>query len=280
MSKFFIGGCLFWGAGALFLYVMRPKSGLSGRTVRTMDIRGKILTAVVAWVVILLCTLPMSLSPAWNGEVPKHRDQYEVLAESMLNGHIYLDYDDIDPKLLEMENPYDPDLRKLQDVSFHWDHAFYNGHYYMYFGVVPVFLLFLPFRLIGIELYSYQATQIFVILIICGLFAVFYEISRRMCPKIPLGAFLFVSAACSWISVWYAVKYPALYCTANSSGVCMAVWGFYFCYRAFVVDEKQKEILPHAVLGALFSALTFGCRPTVGLFCLSLLPLLFSYFKK
>ena len=38
--------------------------------------------------------------------------------------------------------------RKEAGVSVHWDHAYYNGHYYMYFGVVPVLLLFLPFRLL------------------------------------------------------------------------------------------------------------------------------------
>ena len=263
----------------LFFYGIRPSSQLHRTPMNELKRKQKIICIATVAVICLTAFWAMTISDWWSDKGPDYHFQYEAMTDAVLDGHLYLDLP-VSQELAAMENPYDSGRRAEDNVPFYWDHAFYKGHYYMYFGVVPVFLLFLPFRLIGIELYSYQATQIFVILIICGLFAVFYEISRRMCPKIPLGAFLFVSAACSWISVWYAVKYPALYCTANSSGVCMAVWGFYFCYRAFVVDEKQKEILPHADLGALFSALTFGCRPTVGLFCLSLLPLLFSYFKK
>lgn len=48
-----------------------------------------IMTFTVMMSVILLCVLPMGLSPLWNGEFPEHRNQYEVLAESTLSGHIY-----------------------------------------------------------------------------------------------------------------------------------------------------------------------------------------------
>ena len=76
----------------------------------------------------------MSLSPVWNGTIPGHRDQYERMAQSILNGHLYLEYEDVDPRLSEMENPYDPQARKELGIYYHWDHAFYNGKYYMYFG--------------------------------------------------------------------------------------------------------------------------------------------------
>ena len=98
------------------------------------------LTAMIAG-----SSLLMTLCPKFNGEIPEHRDQYERMAESLLHGHLYLEYDDIDPKLLAMEDPYDKKTREELGVNFHWDHAFYKGKYYMYFGVVPVFLLFLPY---------------------------------------------------------------------------------------------------------------------------------------
>lgn len=76
------------------------------------------------------------------------------------------------PLLLQMDNPYDPQARVDLGVDYRWDTAYYHGHYYMYFGVVPVFLLFLPFRLItGMSLTTYHATQVFV--------AFFYL--RRLC---------------------------------------------------------------------------------------------------
>ena len=91
-------------------------------------------------ITIVLSVYPMSLSPVWNGKIPGHRDQYERMAQSILHGHLYLEYEDVDPRLSEMENPYDPQARKELGIYYHWDHAFYNGKYYMYFGIVPVVL--------------------------------------------------------------------------------------------------------------------------------------------
>lgn len=45
----------------------------------------------------------MSLSPVWNGKIPGHRDQYERMAQSILHSHLYLEYEDVDPRLSEME---------------------------------------------------------------------------------------------------------------------------------------------------------------------------------
>lgn len=72
------------------------------------------LAAAVLVSVIILCVLPMGLSPSYNGEIPDYTDQYEHMAESILNGQLYLEYDDTDPKLLAMEKPYDFEAIKEQ----------------------------------------------------------------------------------------------------------------------------------------------------------------------
>ena len=135
------------------------------------------------------------------------------MAESILNGHLYIDYPDIDPKLLALDNPYDFEARKAAEVSYHWDHAFYNGRYYMYFGIVPVFLLFLPYRfLTGTNLTTYHATQIFVSLFICGIFTTFYTLVKTFFRRMSLSIYLALSVAFSIVSVWYSTAAPALYC--------------------------------------------------------------------
>ena len=126
---------------------MQRKSYITENVIEKFNMKWKVITAITAIFTVLLCTLPMNLSPMWNGEIPEHRNQYELLADSMLNGHLYIDYDDIDENLLKMENPYDTDARKEQNVRVHWDNAFYNGHYYMYFGVAPVILTFIPYNI-------------------------------------------------------------------------------------------------------------------------------------
>ncbi len=263
----------------VFFYLVRPKSKVHRIRMNHLERGHKLLCALIITVTCLVAFSTMKISDWWSDKGPNYQFQYEAMTEAVLDGHLYLNLD-VSPELAAMDNPYDSNRRSEENVSFYWDHAFYKGHYYMYFGVVPVFLLFIPLKILGISLYSYQATQIFVIFIILGMFAIFNEITKRMCPEIPLSGFLSVSVATSWIAVWYAVKYPALYCTANTSGICMAVWGFYFCYRAFVTDKEKKKVIIHAVIGALFSALTFGCRPTIGFFCLTLIPLLYFYLKK
>ena len=165
--------------------------------------REKITIGVVLVILILLCTLPMGLAPGWNGEDPGATNQYELVAEAILNGHINIDNGDVDPLLLQMDNPYDPQARVDLGVDYRWDTAYYHGHYYMYFGVVPVFLLFLPFRLItGMSLTTYHATQVFVALFICGVFANFYMMSKRFFKKMTLGMYLMLASAFSIMSVW------------------------------------------------------------------------------
>ena len=51
-----------------------------------------------------------------------------------------------------MANPYDFFARRGLAASdghqFIWDHAYFNGRYYCYFGVVPALLTFVPYQLI------------------------------------------------------------------------------------------------------------------------------------
>ena len=74
-------------------------------------------------------------------------DQYDYVARALLDGHAWLDLD-VPDALRDAADPYDVATRQrlLADgVSpVYWDYAFYQGHWYSYFGVVPALLLFLP----------------------------------------------------------------------------------------------------------------------------------------
>ena len=218
-------------------------------------------------ITIVLSVYPMSLSPVWNGKIPGHRDQYERMAQSILHGHLYLEYEDVDPRLSEMENPYDPQARKELGIYYHWDHAFYNGKYYMYFGIVPVVLLFLPYQLLtGNALITYKATQIFTVGTILAIFALFDFLRKKFFPKMPFALYLILSMVLSFVSVWYAIAAPALYCTAIMSAVCMEIISLNMMVRV-VWDSEQKNGRKMAELSGSFlcASLAFGCRPTIAL---------------
>lgn len=216
----------------------------------------------------------------WNGEEGGHIDQYERMANNLLAGRLDFAYGDED-QLLTLENPYDPEERYYSGVVYHWDHAYYDGHYYMYFGVVPVLLAYLPYRVLtGNDLTGYHGTQLFVAAAILGIFALFQLLSRRFFPKLPFATVLALSVAVSLSSVWYSVAEPALYCTAITAGIALEVWSLYFFFRAVWVEQKENRQILLAGIGALLGALVFGCRPTVALANLLVLPMLIAFLKQ
>ena len=280
-------GCVMWSLIAAFLYLIRPSSPLHLIPAYTGDKkknrRTDIAMFIVMSVLILATVIPMGAAPAYNGEYPEQRNQYELLARSLSQGHLYIDYDDVDPRLEELNNVYDPNERWEAGVSFHRDHAYYKGRYYMYFGVVPEILLFLPYHILtGGDLTTYHATQIFAAFAILGLFLLFRKLSKKHFPSMSVILLISLATAFSFISVYFSIGTPALYCTATSSAVCMMVWSLYFFVSGVFLtdaDERKKQVVL-ATLGSLFGAFAFGCRPTAALGNLVLIPLCIAFIKK
>ncbi len=240
----------------------------------------RLFILLVAAVTILVCVIPMGELPLWNGEIPGHRNQYELMAEAILAGRIEFAYGD-EAELEKLENPYDPDERKASGVRYHWDHAYYKGHYYMYFGIVPVFLAFLPYRILtGQALTTYHGTQLFAAFTIAGIFSLFYLLKKRFFKSMPLGVYLLLSAAFSVMSVWYSSAEPALYCTAITAALALETWSLYFFIRAVYVEDRENRQILYAAVGALLGALVFGCRPPIALANIIVLPLLYVFLRK
>lgn len=243
--------------------------------------KGSLVAACAAALIAVSCALPMGLSPVYNGEIQDHLNQYELITEAFLSGHLDFQYDWIDERLLAMENPYDAQARADLGVYYHWDHAFYDGHYYMYFGVVPVFLAFMPYRLLtGQALTGYHVTQLFSAFFIAGIFALFHLLGKRFFKKMPFALYLLVCSAVSYLSLWNAIATPALYGMCIVCALALAVWSIYLFAKAVFFIEDENRAIACAAFAALLGALEFGCRPTVGLSNLLVLPLLFVFLKK
>ena len=240
----------------------------------------KIIAFVAALITIIICLLPMDDLPLWNGEIPSHRNQYELMAEVILDGRIDFAYGD-EGELETLKNPYDPKERKESGVKYHWDHAYYDGHYYMYFGIVPVFLAFLPYRIItGTALTTFRATQLFTAVIIAGIFSLFWLLSKLFFKKMKFGLYLSLSVAFSVMSVWYAMAEPALYCTAITAAIALEIWSIFFYIRAVYFEKNENKQILLAGIGALFGALVFGCRPPIALANIVVIPLLIVFIKE
>ena len=308
-----IFGIIFWVLLLGMVWLVRPGSGLMRVTMERWNAAHIMVTVLVLAALIGSSSFLMTLCPMWNGEITaqlmeetearaaenasatgeeewmknaaasmssedpdtdpdrcaiKNKNQYELMADALLKGQIYLEYGDMDRRLLQMPNPYDTQARRAMGVRYHWDHAFYKGRYYMYFGVVPVFLLFIPFKLItGASLTTYHATQVFVGMSIIGLFLFFRLLSKRFFPKLSFAVYLFLGAAVSVTSMVHCVAKPAMYMTAFSSAFCMEIWSVYFYVK-------------RAFIGALFGALAFGCRPSIALGNLIVIPCLIVFLRE
>lgn len=279
VTKAHYGLLVVWAA-VLAVYAFRPGSAVYRITLEREDLVRTACTWLLAVCTMLMCVKPMDAFPLWNGEVPGHRNQYELMAENLLEGRLHFDYGDED-QLLKLENPYDPDERKESGVRYHWDHAYYNGRYYMYFGVVPVLLVFLPYRVLtGQSLTTFHATQIFTAVSIAGIFTLFRLLSRLFFKKMPYGVYLALSVAVSVMSVWYATAEPALYCTAITAAMALQIWSLYFFIRAVWGEKEENKQILFAAVGALLGALVFGCRPPIALANLLVIPMLAEFLRQ
>ena len=63
-----------------------------------------------------------------------------------LKGQLHLDVA-VDQRLLGIENPYSPYQRS--GITVLWDHAYYQGKYYSYYGHAPIYLVMLPVYLVS-----------------------------------------------------------------------------------------------------------------------------------
>ena len=76
-----------------------------------------------------------------GGAVPV--DIYIRQFDAWKKGQIELDLE-VDRRLAELENPYDPTQRKQSGARYNWDYALYDGKYYSYFGIAPILTVHAP----------------------------------------------------------------------------------------------------------------------------------------
>ena len=81
---------------------------------------------------------------------------YYQQLDAYIKGQLHLDVP-VDPGLSALENPYDPTARA--GLIYLWDHAYYKGQYFCYYGHAPIYLVMLPVYWIS----KYVPTNLFVL---------------------------------------------------------------------------------------------------------------------
>ena len=178
-----------------------------------------------------------------SGDYTYDFDQYGHVADALVAGRPWLDLP-VPEQLAATEHPYDVATRAQLLANgaspLYWDYAYYDGHWYSYFGVLPAVLLFVPYRLLaGHNLPTSAAEYILVLLFIIFFSLLVLRVIHRVMPK--------TSVAAASLVVVSSDRWQA--------------------------GDAKPLSLPRLALGALCIAANFGCRPTFTLAALLAFPL-------
>lgn len=237
--------------------------------------------AIVINVFVFICL--GVINPEYKATT-SHHYQYYRLAEAILDGHFYLN-DTPPTSLIMLDNPYDPDMRRTavnnNGESFKWDTAYRNGRYYVYFGIVPCLMYYLPLKAMGIELSNkYFIMAVVSIIIIFG-YLLLYEINRRWFKNISFLAHLMLSIIfVNSTGIILATRAMDLYHVPIMAAMMFLIMTMYFWIKA--LPEKEKGTLKgkYLTIGSITMALVAGCRPQLLLMAFISVPLFWDYVFK
>ena len=210
-------------------------------------------------------------------------NQYDELAQAFLQGKTYIDNDDVPQSLIDMENPYDTLARskqaQLSGDSYRWDVAYFNGHYYVYFGIVPLLLMYLPFRAIfDAPFPSAVGIMGFALLFSIGVFKLLDLICKKKFKNISVGTYLLTALTfVNCCGMTFLAKRPDFYSVPIMTSMAFVVWGIYLWIKGLTTDKNK---LLNFFAGSLCMALSVGCRPQAVIICMVAIPLFLGHFFK
>lgn len=207
-------------------------------------------------------------------------DQYAHTADALLKGQVHLNLP-VPHELAQLQNPYDPMARNnlLNRYVHHmyWDYAYYKGHWYSYFGVLPAVLLFLPYRVItsiwipgGAMLPTTVATLVFLIAFLISGSLLVIRIIENTKKSVSLGtvsialALFFISA--NTVYLWFRTSFYSVPMAASLFFTSIGVW--------FYLGALKAHPLRNIILGSFFITLNLGCRPTFVIAVLFAIPVI------
>ncbi len=279
----------------MLLYIFRPSSPLYEQSlVKSQDLKTNLTIGFIALQCLIIAVTSTMNTAFWGlyfvgddfvvTSLPmKHHNQYDELAQAILQGKTYIDNNDIPQSLHDMENPYDNAARRYNEIAtgdkYGWDIAYYNGHYYVYFGIVPLLLMYLPCRLLFEAPFpSALGVVIFALLFSIAVFKLLGLICEKYFKKISVGTYLLLSMVfINCCGVMFLVKRPDFYSVPIITGMTFMLTGLYFWLKG--KEDTQKQNLSF-LIGSLCCALAVGCRPQFVLLSALALPIFLGYFFK
>jgi hypothetical protein len=193
---------------------------------------------------------------------------YNLLTRALLKGQLHLDVEPR-PELFELSEPYHPGRNapyRLHDASL------YRGRYYLYFGVVPVLTLFLPWGLAGLgDLPQPAAAAVFSLVGFVFSALLLRHLLRRHLPAPPKAALFLAFLVLGLTNVTpFILRGALVYEVAIAAGYAFSAGAAWLFATA---GARGTFSLTRLALGGLLLGLAVGSRPNLVLL-VPILPLL------
>lgn len=268
--------CLVW--------CLRPSSGIYAWNWLKGQKRLAVSFLIMANTILFLFLVrsnPAFLNPVW----PYH-EQYHQLAVSLSQGKVSIDVGsrEMITALEALENPYDYcERQSVSNVGNVWDTCYYQGKFYVYFGIVPVLVFYLPYYVIfGGTFPTWMGVFLSGVGIVSGMFYLLAQIRKRWFPQTPYSCYLLLSViGGNSMNLFCAMLHADFYYLPILMALCFSLWGLGAILSAADSWSRGKlHVIPKLTAGGLCLALTAGCRPQFLVGSFLIIPILASLFWK
>lgn len=255
-----------------FLYAFRSNSPLLSEKIEHGALNNVKKRQLIIILCVVLCFVGIgyyltSSHLLFDEGTKPHHQQYKELAHLIKDGKVALD-EAPSEGILNAENPYDTIYLQANGIEYKADYAYFNGKYYVYFGIVPEVLCYLPYYLITHkDLPNHVATFMFYCVFVIGVFGLLYKLSNRYFKDLSYYVYLIVSSAIVTAGTFAYIYFTAdLYSVPIMAGIGLTLLGLYLWCLGCDLDNAKKVIC--YIAGSLSMALVAGCRPQMILFSL------------
>jgi hypothetical protein len=217
-----------------------------------------ILTLFFSWFCIITAT---DSKDALRAPINFLYNKY--LVDALISGKANIDYEHPE-ELLNAKYPYSRQWLKLngyaEKVNFEGDLSYYKGKFYIYYGVVPAALLYLPYKLItGSYLSHYAGIFLFTSIAVFFLALLWRFFVKKHLPDARFAFVLLSFWALFFVSHLFAnIRSPGHYTVVAVAGFAFLIFGTFLLLKS--VDKENINRL-QLFFACLCFALSVGCRP-------------------
>lgn len=189
------------------------------------------------------------------------RGYYPNLTEGFVRFHLSM-AETPHPRLVALRDPWNPEERGRADAWGLWDASYYRGKYYMYWTAVPVFLLYIPFRLVarGYPSEGLAATFFAAWAFIAAVLFIRRALAGRK-PQMPMPLWILLLGLGNFIP--FVLVFARTYEVANLAGTAMSATWAWALLRFLQSGERR-----HAFWMGLWLGLAVAARPNAGVLVL------------